>query len=74
MDVFTKASNEGSRRLHNHGEGLTGAFSWLKAPSGALTLLRHYAKPAPKSENGTKIINDDGRLQESMPTYLALLS
>ena len=52
----------------------TRAFSWLKAPSGALTLLRHYAKMAPKSENGTKIINDDGRLQESMPTYLALLS
>ena len=53
---------------------VTGAFSWLKAPSGALTLLRHYANQAPKSENGTKIINDDGRLQESMPTYLALLS
>ena len=30
---FTEASNEGSRRLHNHGEGPL-----------LMTLLRHYAK------------------------------
>ena len=32
-----RASNEGSRRFHNHGEG-PGAFFWLKAPTCALTL------------------------------------
>ena len=33
--------------FHNHGEGPTRAFSWLKAPTSAFTfktLLRHYAK------------------------------
>ena len=34
--------------VYNHREGpYTGAFSWLKAPTGAFTfkaLLRHYAK------------------------------
>ena len=47
----TAASNEGSRRFHNHGEGpsLGWAFSWLKALTCAFTtILRHYAKQASK--------------------------
>ena len=45
---ITRASNEGSRRFHNHRESCyTRAFSWLKVPTSAFTfktLLRHYAK------------------------------
>ena len=35
-----RASNKGSRRFHNHGEG---PFSWLKV-STFKTFLRHFAK------------------------------
>ena len=45
---ITRASNEGSRRFHNHRESCyTRAFSWLKVPISDFTfktLLRHYAK------------------------------
>ena len=46
--VLLGASNEGYRKVRNHGEGPY--FCWLK---GAKTLLRHYAKRAltPRSLN-----------------------
>ena len=49
--LLVRASNKGSGRFHNHGEGPnpTWAFSWLEAPTSAFTfntLLRHYAKGA----------------------------
>ena len=34
--VLVRASNEASRRFHNHGEVPTGAFSWLKVPTSSM--------------------------------------
>ena len=44
---YSRASNEGSRRFHNHNHALTRAFSWLKAPTSAVTfktLFIYYSK------------------------------
>ena len=37
--IKDRASNEGSRKFHNHGEGpyCTSAFSWLKVPTHTFT-------------------------------------
>ena len=47
--VSARASNKGSRRFYNHGEGPPiRVFSWLKAPILALSHLKHYANQAPR--------------------------